>query len=214
MRSGKGCVFFPMNIKKFAGKHRIRISQIYFLILLFFFLFTGYSWTPNSFLDIAVEGIGFILIVICGLGRIWASMYIYGYKDNKLITEGPYSMVRNPLYFFSFLGGIGIGLASKNLISLLLILIFFILYYPFVIRAEEDKLKELHGEQFEEYRKKTPGFFPRFSQYKDIDEYVVKPGKYRETFLDVMWFFWFYLLLKIIEVLHINGILPVFFTVP
>ncbi|GIS42766.1 MAG: hypothetical protein Ct9H90mP15_08060 [Candidatus Neomarinimicrobiota bacterium] len=31
------------------------------------------------------------------------SLYVEGFKTKKLITEGPYSMVRNPLYFFTVL---------------------------------------------------------------------------------------------------------------
>jgi protein-S-isoprenylcysteine O-methyltransferase Ste14 len=36
--------------------------------------------------------------------RLWCSLYISGYKNSQLITSGPYSLCRNPLYFFSFVG--------------------------------------------------------------------------------------------------------------
>jgi protein-S-isoprenylcysteine O-methyltransferase Ste14 len=54
-------------------------------------------------------------------------------------------MCRNPLYFFSLIGAIGLGLASENLLILGLIMIFFLVYYPFTIIAEEAKLEITFG---------------------------------------------------------------------
>jgi protein-S-isoprenylcysteine O-methyltransferase Ste14 len=42
--------------------------------------------------------------VIAILGRAWSTRYIGERKANLLVTEGPYSVSRNPLYLFSFLG--------------------------------------------------------------------------------------------------------------
>ena len=60
--------------------------------------------------------IGIILVGIASLGRLWCSLYIAGYKTDNLVTEGPYSMCGNPLYFFSFIGALGIGFASETLL--------------------------------------------------------------------------------------------------
>ena len=203
-----------MNMKKHASKYRKPISRLFFIIVLFFILFTQYSWQPNSILDIVVETIGFILVVLCSLGRIWSGLYIEGKKNNELVTKGPYSMVRNPLYLFSFLGALGIGFSSKSLIVLLLLVGFFALYYPLVIKAEEEKLQELYQEKFLAYKKSTPRFMPDFSKYYTEAKYLVNVKRYIKSFLDVMWFFWFYIFLRIIEVMHINGIIPVFYKIP
>ncbi len=46
--------------------------------------------------------IGFVFIVMAGVGRIWSSAYISGFKNGKVVKDGAYSLMRNPLYFFSF----------------------------------------------------------------------------------------------------------------
>lgn len=180
---------------------------------LFFLIFTTHSW-ENIWITLGVEAVGFILIVIGGLGRLWAVVYIYGYKNNSLITAGPYSMVRNPLYFFSFFGALGIGVSSKNIIVLGIIMVFFVIYYPWVVINEEKKLEELYPEKYDEYKKNVPRFFPKFKALKEPESFKVKTSKYSDLFLDVMWFFWFYILLRLVEVMHRSEIIPVLFKVP
>jgi protein-S-isoprenylcysteine O-methyltransferase Ste14 len=47
------------------------------------------------------EYVGYALVIVCVVGRIWCSAYVGGYKNTKLIDTGPFSIVRNPLYVFS-----------------------------------------------------------------------------------------------------------------
>jgi protein-S-isoprenylcysteine O-methyltransferase Ste14 len=75
-----------------------------------------------------LSSIGLALAGIASLGRLWCSLYIAGYKTEELITEGPYSIYRNFLYFFSFLGAIGVGFASESLLIPLIIPILFTSY--------------------------------------------------------------------------------------
>ena len=53
--------------------------------------------------SVGLSVIGFVLVTLGGFGRLWASLYVEGFKTKTLITEGPYSMVRNPLYFFTII---------------------------------------------------------------------------------------------------------------
>ena len=59
--------------------------------------------------------LGYALIIGAALGRIWCNIYITGRKDKELCTDGPYSLCRNPLYLFSFIGVVGVMYAIQNI---------------------------------------------------------------------------------------------------
>jgi hypothetical protein len=95
-----------------------------------------------------------------------------------------------------------------------LIIIFYVLYYPFTILAEERKLTTKFGDNYVDYMKQTPRFLPRFSQYKEAPLYEVKAHSFVKNFVDGMWFIWIYMLLDFIEKLHVLGYIPILFKVP
>lgn len=195
-------------------KSRVVVSRIFGFVILVLVLFTGHSFDQGTIIDILFEVSGLFLLTICSLGRLWALMYISGYKRQKLITDGPYSIVRHPLYFFSLTGALGIGLASENLLILALIITFYLFYYPFTILAEEEKLISQFGQAYLEYMKRTPRFLPKLSLYKEPEMYQVKPHKFVRNFADGMWFIWIFILLHFAEMLQDSGILPVILRIP
>jgi protein-S-isoprenylcysteine O-methyltransferase Ste14 len=70
---------------------------------------TPSSWTDNRIVGLASDTLGFVLIVLAAFGRIWSSLYISGYKEDRVVSEGPNAIVRNPLYISSFFGVFGRG---------------------------------------------------------------------------------------------------------
>ncbi|MBF0449493.1 MAG: isoprenylcysteine carboxylmethyltransferase family protein [Candidatus Magnetomorum sp.] len=198
----------------FFVKNRILCTRLIAAVILLLVLFSSHSWVENSLWDMLVQWTGFSLIFTATLGRIWCFVYISGYKDDELIMYGPYSLLRNPLYFFSFIGTLGIGLATENLLAFVLMIVLFCILYPAVVDEEESKLKDRFGSRFEEYQKKTPRWFPRIKYYYESEEYLVKPRIFFKAMMESMWFMWFYMILQIIESLHHLGILPVMFLIP
>ncbi len=181
-------------------KYRIFLSRIAAVIGLFFLCSTQSYWeTKNETLTFSLFFIGMILVAIASLGRMWCSLYIAGYKDNKLITEGPYSICRNPLYFFSMIGVVGIGCSTETFTFPIVFIILFALYYPFIIKSEEKRLKQLFGVEFEEYTKRVPAFFPRLSIFAEPENYSVKPAVYRKHIFSALWFIWIVGILEVIE---------------
>src|SRR5262245_14440643 len=97
---------------------------------------TNLSWLPG-WLDEISEMFGYALLVTATLWRIWCALFIAGTKNFELSSEGPYSVVRNPLYLGNFLGVVGFGFAVEQPLLGLALGLVFILGYPAVVAQEE-----------------------------------------------------------------------------
>lgn len=194
-------------------KLRIGASRIFAAAILGL-MCVGESYWDGVFHSVSTLMIsaGVFLVGVASVGRLWCSLYIAGYKTSSLVTAGPYSMCRNPLYFFSFLGALGVGLFSETFLIPALILVAFLSYYPLVIKSEEKKLMRLHGDRFEAYVNRVPRFFPRRSLLREPEKYLVKPPIFRKHVLDVLWFVWILGFIEIIEECRRLDLLPVLLT--
>lgn len=112
-------------------------------------------------------------VSVLGLAiRAWAAGHIR--KNAQLATSGPYAFTRNPLYFGSFLLGLGFTIASGQwLLAVLFAALFIGIYLP-VMRVEASTMAQLFGNEFETYRQSVPLFFPRLTPYRKGDSGVVK----------------------------------------
>ena len=191
-------------------KWRIILSKFFAALLI---LLSTSKWEAISIVSTIFFLIGTLLVGIATIGRIWCSLYISGYKSKRLVTYGPYSLCRNPLYFFSMLGSLGVGLATETLIIPVLIMFAFFLYYPYVIKREQKRLSDLHGDIYREYCDKIPSFIPSLSLFKEPDEYMVRPKNFRKNIFDALGFIWIVGILELIEGLHEANILPVYFSI-
>ncbi len=81
-------------------------------------------------------------------------------RDHDLITQGPYSIVRNPIY----LGMFGMILSTALVFSrwwlALIAVICFLIGNQIRIRAEEKLLRETFGKRFDDYAARVPAFIP------------------------------------------------------
>ena len=76
-------------------------------------------------------------------------------QTNKLITNGIYKYIRNPMYLALVIFQIGLGISLSFLhISLMSIFTIITLHY-FVIKREETYLKNLFGVDYESYQTKS-----------------------------------------------------------
>jgi protein-S-isoprenylcysteine O-methyltransferase Ste14 len=193
-------------------KYRIPITWVFAIAAGVLLLFSDSRWEENNpLISALIFLVGCILVAIASLGRLWCTLYISGYKTKKLVTEGPYSMCRNPLYFFSFLGAAGVGCATETFTLPMIVVIVFALYYPFVIKSEEKDLLKRHGTAFASYLKSTPAFFPRYSLLKEPQQYLVEPKIFRKHIFDALWFVWLVGILELLESFHELNILPLWF---
>lgn len=199
-----------MVARQLIKKKRVLFTRVFAAMLGILLLFSASRWEVVKLYGTIIFAVGAVMIGIATVGRLWCNLYICGRKSSELITTGPYSMCRNPLYFFSLIGAVGVGLTTETISIAVLLLIVFSMYYPFVIRSEEKRLSEIHGSQYRQYRENTPAFIPSLRRFHEPDEYVVKAALFRKSLFDAMWFVWLIGIMEIIEALHESHILPVF----
>jgi len=121
-----------------------------------------HSSEKNALTDHIIDAIGLVIILAGQYLRICAR----GYKSQKhsdkvsLVTDGPYALVRNPMYLASFFMGLGMVLMVLKLWMVPVYLLFFLLWYWPQIHNEQKWLVEKFGQQFTDYCSTTPCFFP------------------------------------------------------
>jgi len=199
--------------KSVIQRLRVPLTNIFAVLLFVYFATSNRPWEVTYPLFTSIFFFtGLVLAAIGSFGRLWCSLYIAGWKTKVVITEGPYSISRNPLYFFSFIGATGVGLATETIFMPLLLIILFAFYYPHIIRKEEEKLLARHGQSFQNYLDSVPKFFPRLSNLTEPQEYTVNPIIFRTHIFSALWFIWMVGILEILEELHDLGMIPTLFT--
>ena len=89
-------------------------------------------------------------------------------KFEGVTRNGIYANTRNPLYFGSFIMGIGACIISKDVLFSVVFFTFFILLYSQVIIKEEKYLICRYGEEYVRYLKEVPRILPRNINIKYI----------------------------------------------
>jgi protein-S-isoprenylcysteine O-methyltransferase Ste14 len=116
---------------------------------------------------------GLVLVVIGIASRIFTSSFLCGrhivteIEAESLCLSGPFSYVRNPLYIGNFIIGVGVALAFNEWYGYLCFAMEFGLMYSIIIPYEERFLRGKFGPVYENYRKATRRFIPRWKAYPD-----------------------------------------------
>lgn len=202
----------PKPIRLFRS--RVRHSQGFalFIVLLILGTYTKEADYP-AFYE-TMEWVGYLLVALGFSTRVFSSLYIGGRKNDQLIADGPFSVVRNPLYVGSFFAFLGIGLQSGSMVLTAIIAGSFIVYYPFVIRKEELFLTEKFGESYRAYQRSVPRWIPNVKKWHSPQELVCKPRFVLKTMRDAGLFFLAFPALEYVSQLHESGTLPFLAVLP
>jgi len=103
------------------------------------------------------------VIVVIGVAvRMWASGFIL--KNEQLATNGPYALVRHPLYSGNILIVYAFAGASGLWWTFVVATAFLLFYYPTAIEYEDRKLHKIFGDAWQAFAKNTPALLPAFGR--------------------------------------------------
>jgi protein-S-isoprenylcysteine O-methyltransferase Ste14 len=207
-----------INDDKFAlggYQHIRRMVLAALIVVLFAVLLFGQSvFPPDTPPHETIEMVGILLIFLGVVGRLWSTLYIGGRKSSEVVTGGPYSITRNPLYVFSTVAAAGVGAQIGSITAALGFAILCAAAFHIVILREEKFLRYKLGAPFEAYMARVPRFFPKLSLYQEGDTGSFRPRLLLTTLLDGLVFLVALPAFELIDGAQQSGILPVLFRLP
>lgn len=119
---------------------------------------------------------GIIIVIIGEVIRVWSVGYAgsetrttSGVGGSNLVTQGPYSFIRNPLYWGNIMIYSGVGIMSNALFPYLLTaaFLYFVFQYYLIIINEEEYLRQTYKDDFDKYCKHVNRFLPLAKKLPD-----------------------------------------------
>ncbi|MBN2416119.1 isoprenylcysteine carboxylmethyltransferase family protein [bacterium] len=146
----------------------------------FFFKYRSYTPVPLIIVMLVFASPGWLslgaglAVSLCGelirfMGVAYAGKATRRTKKagaSRLVTDGPFAYVRNPLYAGNFLLSLGVVIMANAWMPWMLALYtgLFFLQYSFIVRHEEQFLRAKFPE-FAEYAENVPRWIPRTTPY-------------------------------------------------
>lgn len=162
---------------------RMGVLLVAILTVVILAVFTG-ARPKSDAVQVGFVAVGLAMIGIAIIGRAWCSLYIGGRKAAEIVDRGPYSVTRNPLYVFSFIAALGMGLQTGSLVLAGMFLLIAVGVFFATVKKEEAWLEARFGEVYSEYRRRTPRFWPRFSPWRDLETLQIRPDRFVMTLKD------------------------------
>lgn len=122
---------------------------------------------------------GLAILMLGEIIRFWGVAYAGsatrttgGAGGDRLVTDGPYGYVRNPLYLGNFFISLGFLIMSWVWIPWM-ILVFIVLFgfqYSLIVHLEEEYLDQRFQKAYQDYRRSVRRWIPRFKPYRSTKE--------------------------------------------
>ena len=101
---------------------------------------------------------GVIVIAFGEFMQLWAAAHLH--KNVTMVKSGPYSLLRNPMYFGRFFVGLGFALMTWRWYLIAPYAVGFALYAQARVLGEEARLGGLFGEEYGQYCAAVNRWFP------------------------------------------------------
>jgi len=117
---------------------------------------TSTTWVAGAVLVLLGE-----LVRIAGVAAAGTVTRRRGRDVQRLVTYGAFAWCRNPLYVGNFLAWMGFTVISGVLWFLPVAIIIFAIEYTLIVRYEEGVLESIFGQEYLDYKARTPRWFGR-----------------------------------------------------
>ena len=180
-------------------KLRITLLRIFFILAIPLILFTSSAWIRPEWLFEILEMAGVFLVIGAVLGRFWAILYIGAVKNKEVMQEGPYSICRHPLYFFSTMGVVGFGLMLGSFVMAAVLGGIAFLILSRTAAREEGFLRTEFGTAYAVYAARVPRIWPKISLFQAEPTVTSSLVAMRTNFFDALVFLAFIPLAELVE---------------
>ena len=130
----------------------------------------GAAWLTWCYPEVwTIRIVPYAALAVAGIGLASVAVVIYirslrllrvGIRKDTLITDGPYAVVRHPIYaVWSVFFPLAVALAFKSWPMLATPIVAYV-SFKMLIPREEETLEQRFGAAFEDYRRAVPAFFP------------------------------------------------------
>lgn len=170
--------------------------------------------SDTPLLSLVLETAGTVAVFLAIAGRAWSLLYIGGRKNAELVTDGPYSTTRNPLYLFSLIGIVGVSAQAGSLVMSITITVVAYLAFAMAMRGEEAYLARRYGERFERYRRATPRLLPKLSLWREADRTLLRSSLAVRSLRDGLVFVGAWLVVGLLPNAQSAHLLPVLWMPP
>ena len=125
------------------------------------FIFPGGKTPTVFFVGIAIMLLGMVLRywAVAALGTFFRTT-IETDRNQKVVSNGPYRLIRHPSYCGWLLVCLGYGIAVQNWISLFVVILLPLVALLYRIQIEEQVLVSSLGSAYVEYQKRTKRLIP------------------------------------------------------
>lgn len=184
-------------------------TRLFALSVFAAFLVAAPVSAQHPVLERVMVALGNLLIVGGGLVRVYAALFIGGWKNQRLAAVGPYAMTRNPLYVGSLFATLGVGLVTASVTLTALLFGFIMAYYSRTVAREEAYLEQQFGEEYLAYKRSVPRWLPRAGARLVLPaEVTAKPRYVLNGIRDITLIILAYPVCELVRVAHLMGWLP------
>jgi len=158
--------------QRVSQKEKILLGLLWVVMIVIPFIYSATNWLDFADYNLPLwAGWLGVFLLVCAL-LIFARAHkdlktnwsptLEIFEKHTLVTNGIYGYIRHPMYASQWLWVIAQILLLQNWLAGPIGLVLFIPFYVLRVRAEEEMMMDVFGNQYHDYMKKVGGVIPKF----------------------------------------------------